>query len=304
MVFGGAGFIGSRAVRTLLGLSANVVVFDRVAPHASLASDVEVIIGDIRDAGAVESAVSGAASILALAGHSGATASVTDPIADLDLGPRAQLVLLEAVRVAAHDASVVFPGSRLEFGRARALPVSESHPLLGESPYAIHKSTCAAYYRAYAQLHGMNAMVLRLSNPYGPHAHTDAFSGFGIVNYFVDLALKNETIKLFGDGSQLRDLVYVDDVVDALIAAASAPSPGEAVNVGFGSGVSLAEAARLAVEVAGSGSIEMVPWPPEARAVETGDFYFDITRAKELYGWEPRLDLGEGLKRTVAEMRG
>ena len=191
------------------------------------------------------------------------------------------------------EASVIFPGSRLEFGKPHSLPVSESHPLHGASPYAINKSACAAY----------NTMVLRLSNPYGPHLQMGAFAGFGIMNYFIDLALKGEKIKLFGDGSQLRDLIYIGDVVDAFISAASDPVPSEAVNVGFGSGVSLAEAARTAVEVAGSGSIEMVPWPPDARAVETGDFYFDVTRARQLLGWEPRVALREGLERTVAEMR-
>jgi nucleoside-diphosphate-sugar epimerase len=146
-------------------------------------------------------------------------------------------------------------------------------------------------------------MVLRLSNPYGPHPREGAFAGFGIVNYFIDLALKGESIRLYGDGSQLRDFVFIDDVVDALIAAASAPVPGAAVNVGYGAGASLAEAARLSIETAGSGSVEMVPWPDDAAAVETGDFYFDITRAKELLGWAPQVSLKDGLERTIAEMR-
>lgn len=303
VVFGGAGFIGSHAVSALLDLGAEVVVFDRTPPHERVVADIEVLTGDIRDRDAVESAVAGSSSIFALAGRSGATASIADPLGDLELGPWAQLVLLESVRAVAPDASVIFPGSRLEFGKPNSLPVSESHPLHGASPYAIDKSTCAAYYAMYARLHSLNTMVLRLSNPYGPHLNAGAFSGFGILNYFIDLALKGETITLYGDGSQLRDLVYIDDVIDALIIAASAPVPGEALNVGAGAGVSLADAARLAVEVAGSGRIEMVPWPPDAHAVETGDFYFDITRARQLLGWAPKVGLREGLERTVAKMR-
>jgi UDP-glucose 4-epimerase len=301
VVFGGAGFLGSHIVAALLAREADVLVVDRVQP--SHVEGAEVKIADMTDAQSVGEAVHGADHVFAFGARAGAAGSLVDPLGDLDASCRAQLTLLEAVRQLAPKASVVFPGSRLEYGKPEYLPVDETHPTRGDTPYAIHKATCTAYYRHYAEHYGLRTCVLRLSNPYGPHAAHAAFRGFGIINYFVDIAVRGGTIELFGGGRQLRDLIYVDDAVEAVFAAALHATPGGVYNIGAGEGVSLADAAASVVEIAGTGSICEVPWPPEYLAVETGDFYFDVNAAERVLDWAPWTTLAEGLACTIEAAR-
>lgn len=305
VVFGGAGFLGSAVTKALLAAGCDVTVFDASEPAHAHARTTYVR-GDICDADAVRGVVPGADHVFGLAGGLGATRSLADPLADLRSSCMAQVTLLEAVRELAPAASVLLPGSRLEYGRPEYLPVDETHPLCGGSPYAIDRSTCAAYYRFYAEVHGLRTVVLRLSNPYGPHAALPAGRpAFGILNAFVDTALRGETILLYGGGTQLRDFVHVDDVVDAMLAASTVrAAAGRAINIGTGAGVSLRAAAETVVRAAGRGSIRDVPWPDDAAAVETGDFRFDIALARSVLGWEPRVGLEDGIARLVSDSEG
>lgn len=301
VVFGGCGFLGLRIAERLACAGAETVIFD-AAPCADLVpTGASYQQGDALDGSAVSRALKGAQRVFAFAGAGGAPASLADPVGDFTATCQAQLVLLEAVRSTCPEATVVFPGSRLEYGRPQGLPVDETHPVAGESPYAIHKSACAAYYRVYAHIHGLRTIILRFSNPYGPHRPHEGYKGFGILNHFVDLAVLGRPIRLYGDGSQMRDFVYVDDVVDAALAASGRPDlAGETMNVGAGQGVSLRQTAEQISDIAGGVSIEYVPWPDDLLRLETGDFYFDIRRAAELLGWRPRTTLREGLEATLA----
>jgi UDP-glucose 4-epimerase len=214
VVFGGCGFLGSHLAQALVGAGADTLVYDAAPRHVGVPQEAAFRQDDVLDAGAVRCALEGADRVYAFTGGSGAPASLGDPLGDLAAGCQAQLVLLEAIRSVCPEATVVFPGSRLEYGCPQSLPVAESHPLGGNTPYAIHKSACAGYYRVYAELHGLRTIVLRLSNPYGPHPMQERYRGFGILNHFLDQALLDRPIRLFGDGSQLRDFVFIDDVVD------------------------------------------------------------------------------------------
>ncbi len=301
VVFGGCGFLGSHLAGALVRAGAETLVYDAAPRHGGVPAAAAFIQADLLDAAAVRRALDGADRVFAFTGGGGAPASLRDPLGDLAASCQAQLVLLEAVRAVCPQATVVFPGSRLEYGRPQRLPVDESHPLSGDSPYAIHKSACAAYYRAYAEAYGMHTIVLRLSNPYGPHPLQRCYKGYGIVNHFVDQVLLGGPIQLFGDGSQLRDFVFIDDVVEAIVAASGRPDlAGAAINVGAGEGVSLARMAAEIVDVVGRGSIVRMPWPPDFSLVETGDFYFDVSRARDLLDWRPRTPLRRGLEAMVA----
>jgi len=292
--------LGSNVAAALVRGGADTYVFDVVGCQDSLGKDVTFIKGDALDAEAVGKSLAGARRVFAFAGAGGAPGSLRDPLGDLAVNCKAQLVLLEAVRQVCPDATVVFPGSRLEYGRPVRLPVDESHPLAGSTPYAINKSACAAYYRIYAEVHGLHTVVLRLSNPYGPHPLQESYKGFGILNHFIDQTLLGRGIQLFGDGSQLRDFVYIDDAVEAIIEASGHPElAGAVINVGAGEGVSLARVAEQVVELAGQGSVESAPWPADLSAIETGDFYFDVTLAKDLLGWRPKTTLRKGLELTL-----
>jgi UDP-glucose 4-epimerase len=306
VVFGGTGFLGSHIAGALRAAGADVVVFDLREPCTPVPGGTHVS-GDITDPDAVRRAIGGADHIFAFAGGSGAIRSLADPLADLHTSCEAQLVLLEAVREVAPGASVVFPGSRLEYGIPKTLPVSESHPLHGTSPYAIHKVACDNYYRLYAEAHGLHTLVLRISNPYGPHIPGDpARHGYGIVNAFVDKAIAGETISLYGGGAQRRDFVYVDDVVRAALLAAMAEGAwGRAVNIGSGAGVSLRSVADAVVAEVGRGVVDPdAAWPADAAAVETGDFYFDVSLAREVLEWEPEVTLEDGVRAVVKAASG
>jgi nucleoside-diphosphate-sugar epimerase len=308
VVFGGTGFLGSHIVSALLDGDADVVIFDLREPRARAAARGPAwVIGDVADPEAVRAAIDGADHIFAFAGGSGAVRSLADPLADLRTSCQAQLVLLESMREVASGASVVFPGSRLEYGKVHRLPVSEDHPLHGTSPYALHKIACDGYHHIYAEAHGLHTIVLRISNPYGAHTSGDsARHGYGIVNRFVDSAIAGETIPLYGGGGQLRDLVFVDDVVRAVLLASVADKAwGSAVNIGSGVGVSLRSMAEAVVAEVGNGAVDVnAEWPPDAKAVETGDFYFDVSLAAELLGWAPRVGIDEGVRRLVEAARG
>jgi UDP-glucose 4-epimerase len=314
VVFGGAGFLGSHIVDALRSADADVVAFDLRAARAGAgagtdagARPVTAVVGDMTDPSAVRRVIDGADHIFAFAGGSGAVRSLADPLGDLHTSCEAQLVLLEAVRTTAPDASVIFPGSRLEYGKARVLPVTEDHPLTGTSPYAINKIACDGYHRLYAEAHGLRTVVLRISNPYGSHISGDPQRhGYGIVNAFVDRAIAGETIPVYGGGAQLRDLIFVDDVVRAvMLAAVSSAACGRAINIGSGAGVSLRSVAEEVVAEVGRGAVDAdAPWPADAAAVETGDFYFDVSLAREVLGWSPEVTLADGVRAMVKAASG
>ena len=148
-------------------------------------------------------------------------------------------------------------------------------------------------------MHGIRSVMLRLTNTYGPRAQMK-HSQYGVVNWFVRLALDNQTIKVFGDGSFLRDFLYVDDCVEAiLLSAGSETAIGEVFNVGRDTPSSFREVAELIVKLAGSGRWEFAPFTPERQAQEPGDFYSDITKIRHALGWEPCTSLETGLRQTI-----
>jgi nucleoside-diphosphate-sugar epimerase len=219
---------------------------------------------------------------------------------DLDINCRGHLTILEACRSFNPGVAIVFPSSRLVYGKPLSLPVAESHPLVPESIYGAHKLAVENYHLIYGHLYGMKATVLRISNPYGPMQAGEA-RAYGIANRFIQSAVSGRPITLFGDGSQRRDYLYIDDLVEAFLSAASAgEARGKIYNIGDGKGISMLELAELAIAAAGSGEIVRVPWPEEYRMIETGDYLSDITLARRELGWQPETEIGEGIARTVA----
>ena len=306
VVFGGNGFLGSNLVHALVAEGAQVKAFDRTLARAESPTGVETIVGDILDPAAVANAVEGADHVFAFAGGLGAGRSIIDPVADLESSCRAQLLLLQTMVRVCPGASVVLPGSRLEYGRPEYLPVDEKHPLRGDSPYAVHKSACAQYYRLFDARHGLHTIVTRLSNPFGVHPALLAHARpSGVLNVFIAMALEGRTIPLYGGGEQLRDFIFVDDVVEAVLTASLSPRiEGSTLNIGSGEGISLREAAALVVAECGSGAIDTTaPWPSVDEQIETGDFFFDISAASRILGWSPRVSLRDGIRRTVSALK-
>ncbi len=309
LVIGGLGFIGTNLVSRLVALGARTtVVTPKRKRHEERASDhesdgVAVLEADIRDASAIGIAVAGQEIVFNLSGQSGAVRSMEDPWTDLDVNCRGNLVLLEALRTQNPRAHLVFVGSRLQYGRPHALPVAEDAPLEPLCLHAVHKSTVEEYLGVYGRLHGLRYGVARITNPYGP-GQPATRTAYGVINRLIHLAVADEPLTIYGDGLQLRDYVFIDDVIDALLLLGSSrAADGRVYNVGSGHGMSLVDVARSVIELAGGGRIQHVEWPELARQIETGDFVADISRITRELGWRPQVSLRIGLERTIASYR-
>lgn len=301
-VIGASGFLGAHLVASLSAAGARVVAMARGTATADvIPGGVELVLGDVRSRTDVQAAIAEAELVFLMAGRSGAGASFQEPAEDLDVNARGLLTVLDCVARAQQPPKVVFPGSRLEYGAVRALPVPEDAPLAPNSPYGLHKVLCEQYLDLYAKRFGVRYAVARLTNPYGPGVAA-VQRGYNVVTHFIARALAGEEIPVFGDGLQLRDYVFVDDVSDALMRLALCEDDAYVANVGSGEGLSVADAVRRIVEIVGGGKLIHVSWPDDALRVETGDFVAETTKMRSL-GWIPRTSFDEGVARTAASIR-
>jgi UDP-glucose 4-epimerase len=310
LVTGGLGFIGSNLARALADLGAVVVVVDSLLPDYGgnlfnldgYADRVHINIADVRGHG-MEYLVQGQHVVFNLAGQVSHIDSMTDPFTDLEINCRSQLWILEAVRRRNPEAKLVYAGTRQIYGKPRYLPVDENHPLTPTDVNGINKISGEFYHLLYHSVYGIRACSLRLTNTYGPR-QLIRHNRQGFIGWFVRQAVLGEPIQLFGDGSQKRDFDYVDDVVDAFLrAGALEAADGQVFNLGGSPPVSLLELAQQMIEVAGKGSYNLVPFPPERKRIDIGDFYGDSARIRHALGWQPRTPLREGLERTLAYYR-
>ena len=312
MVTGGLGFIGSNLAIRLLDLGANVLLVDSLIPETGANTyNIESIQDhprlsvrtvDIRDTLAMQRLVRGQSVIFNLAGQVSHIDSMQDPFTDLEINCRSQLALLEACRLNAPEAKVLFASTRQIYGRVpeEQLPVDERQPPNPVDVNGINKLAGERYHVLYNNVHGLRTSVLRLTNTYGPRMLVKNNRQTAI-GWLIRQALDGEEITIFGDGTQLRDFTYVDDVVEAfLIAGMNDAANGQVFNIGAIEPVSLREVAELLIEVAGRGSYRLVPFPPERKAIDIGSIYIDDRKIRRVLRWKPRIDLREGLERAVA----
>jgi len=166
------------------------------------------------------------------------------------------------------------------------------------SVYTAHKTSMEMMHRLYSREHGLKTVVLRLTNPFGPKAQIKN-SSYCVLNWFIGQALQGKPLTIFGEGEQLRDYIYIDDVVEAFAIVGVHPNPKSGIyNIGSGKGISFTEMATQVAELTGA-EIKKIPYPENQKVFETGHFYADISRAKEELGWEPKMDFREGLEKTV-----
>jgi UDP-glucose 4-epimerase len=309
VVTGGLGFIGSNVVHRLCGLGADVVVVDSLVPQhggdpsnldgLTVGRDVEVLQVDIGD-DEVGDAVSGADFVFNIAGQVSHLASMHEPLRDLDLNVRSHLAFLETLRRDAPNAVVVQTSTRQVYGRPRYLPVDEEHPTAPVDVNGVDKLACEQLHLLYGRHYEMPVSVLRLTNVYGPRQHLER-KDLGFLPVFVRQALTGDDIVLYGDGTQRRDCVYVDDAVDALLAAAITPDAvGHVFNLGHPDSLTLAEIARLTHHAAGDrGGVRCVPWPDGLLSIDIGSFQGDFSKAKRVLGWSPGTTFAAGIEATV-----
>ncbi len=311
LITGGLGFIGSNLAHQLVALGADVLIVDSLVPDyggnrfnvEGLEDRVQISLADVRDENAMELVVRDREVMFNLAGQVSHIDSMRDPHTDLDINCRAQLSMLEACRKFNPAIRVVYAGTRQVYGRPDYLPVDERHLVRPADINGVNKAAGEYYHLLYNNVFDVRACSLRLTNVYGPR-QLIRHNRQGFIGWFIRLAIEDREIEVFGDGSQMRDFVYVDDAADAFLrAGASAVCDGEVFNVGGLQPISHRDLVALLIESAGTGRVRYVDWPPEKKRIDIGSFYADSTRFRALTGWEPTVLLREGLTRTIAFYR-
>jgi nucleoside-diphosphate-sugar epimerase len=311
LVTGGCGFIGSTLARTLVQLGADVTLVDSLIPSyggnlaniADIRDRVWLNVSDVRDPYAIAHLMRGQDFLFNLAGQTSHMDSMTDPFTDLHINATAQLSILEAARKVNPTIRIVFASTRQIYGRPQYLPVDEMHPMIPVDVNGIHKLAGENYHLLYHRVYGIPSCCLRLTNTYGPGMRVkDARQTF--LGLWLKLAILGQPIKVFGDGKQLRDFNYVDDVVEAMLLAASRDEAiGQIINLGSDEVISLKDLAQLLVTVNGGGTWELMAFPPDRKTIDIGDYYGAWGRAKQLLSWQPITNLREGLERSLRYYR-
>ncbi len=311
LVTGGLGFIGSNLVRALDAAGAAVTVCDALLEDQGgnpfnvegLAERLDVHHCDVREEDALCELVRGQDWIFHCAAQTSHVKSLRDPYPDVELTVTGTVSLAEACRRANPKAILVRTGTRGQYGTPERLPVSEQAPSRPKGIYEIGHLSAEMILMAYHRNHGLRTVLPRLTNVYGPRAQM-RHSGYGVVNWFVRLALEGRTLPVFGDGRLQRDFLYVDDCIEALLALAASPDAvGEVVNVGHDAPADFRTVARLLCEIVDGASWQLAEYSPERAAQETGDFCTDWSKLRKLTGWEPSTPLEPGLRRTVEYYR-
>jgi nucleoside-diphosphate-sugar epimerase len=307
LITGGCGFVGSNLARHLVHAEAEVTLVDSLIPtYGGNLANIEDIrdrvwlnITDVRDTHAMSYLLDGQDFLFNLAGQTSHLDSMTDPFVDLEINVTAQLSILEATRRTNPTLRIVFASTRQLYGRPAYLPVDEAHPIEPVDVNGINKWAGESFHLLYSRVYGVPTTCLRLTNTYGPGMRVrDARQTF--LGIWIKRILAGEPIDVFGDGLQLRDFNYIDDVVEAMaLAAQSDASLGEVMNLGSDEIINLADLAELFVEVHGAGEWRLVPFPDDRKVIDIGDYYSDWSKARALLGWQPTVALREGLRRCL-----
>lgn len=307
LITGGLGFIGANLALRLVELGAQVTLVDSLIPEYGgnlfniepVKERVRVNIADVRDEFSMDYLVRGRDYLFNLAGQTSHLDSMRDPYKDLDINCRAQLSILEACRKHNPAVKIVYASTRQIYGKPDYLPVDEKHLLHPTDVNGINKMAGEWYHILYNNVYGVRAVSLRLTNTYGPRMRVkDARQTF--LGVWIKRVIDDEPIEIWGDGHQVRDFNYVDDVVDAmLLVAASDATNGQIYNLGSHETITLCDLGAKLIALNGAGEYRVVPFPPDRQRIDIGDYYSDFTHIRRALGWEPQIDLGEGLYRTL-----
>jgi UDP-glucose 4-epimerase len=300
IVTGGAGFLGATLAAVLAARGAHVTAIDAMLPNtganrANLEGlDVALVEADLRTAD-LAPLLAGAGAIFHLAAQTSHMGSQADPRGDLAQNADATLRLILAAREAAPSARVVHASTRQLYGRPRALPVAEDHPVDPPDANAVSKWAAEQYWLLENKVHGRPVVSLRLTNCYGPRLRiADAKQTF--LGLWIRRVLEGEAFEVWG-GEQMRDLAYGEDVAEAFIAALDAPSG--AYNLGGSPAVSLRDLAAALIRANGAGEFRVETFPADRAKIDIGSYVADDRAFRAATAWAPRVSLEEGLARTL-----
>jgi UDP-glucose 4-epimerase len=307
LITGGLGFIGSNLARKLLCLGANITIVDSLIPEyggniyniIDIENQLKINITDVRDQHAMAYHIKNKDYLFNLAGQTSHIDSMLDPQNDLEINATAQLSILEACRKHNNHIKIVFASTRQLYGKPEYLPVDELHPIRPVDVNGINKLAGEWYHLLYTKVYGIRACALRLTNTYGPGMRIkDARQTF--LGIWIKNIIENIPIKVFGDGLQLRDFNFITDALDALLLSAiDLKAEGEVFNLGHHQYINLKDLAELVIDIYGKGSYEIIPFPDDRKKIDIGDYYSDYSKIKNTLGWEPKVELKEGLSETI-----
>ena len=306
LITGGLGFIGSNLAISLCSIGAEVIIVDSLIEDYGgnlfniepVKDKVKVNIADVRDESSMNYLVKKMDYIFNLAGQVSHIDSMRDPYTDLDINCRSQLSLLESCKKYNKDVIIVYAGTRQQYGKPDYLPVDEKHPVHPTDVNGINMMAGEWYHILYNNVYGIRSVSLRLTNTYGPRLLLK-HDRQGFFGWFLRQILEGKPLNIFGNGKQKRDFNFVGDAVRALlIAGASESSYGNFYNLGGAERVSLIELAEMMINIYGSGSYNIVPFPPERKIIDIGDFYADYAKIENELKWCPEVTLAEGLENT------
>jgi UDP-glucose 4-epimerase len=306
LITGGLGFIGSNLARRLVELEAEVLLVDSLVPEcggllfniADIQDNVTVERADVRGEQCMGKLTRGRDYLFNLAGQTSHVDSMRFPQQDMEMNCRAQLSVLEACRQHNPDVRIVFASTRQIYGRPDYLPVDEKHPVRPVDVNGINKMAGESYHLLYHRVYGLRACALRLTNTIGPRMRVkDARQTF--VGLWIRRLLQGEPIEVW-DGEQRRDFTFVDDVVEALLAAGTNEAAvGRVFNVGGDGPISLRSLAELLIDINQGGEYVVRSYPSEYKRIDIGDYYTDFSLIRSTLGWAPRILLRDALTRTL-----
>ena len=307
LVTGGLGFIGSTLARTLADLGAYVIAVDSLIPEyggslfnlKGYEDRIRINIADGRDEFSMAYLVQGQDYLFNLAGQTSHIDSMQNPYVDLEINCRAQLFILEACRKYNPAIKIVYASTRQIYGKPDFLPVHEDHILHPTDVNGINKMAGEWYHILYNNVYGIRACALRLTNTYGPRMRIkDARQTF--LGIWIRNLIQDKPIEVWGDGMQIRDFNYVDDVVNAmLMAALSDDASGEVYNLGSPERVNLKDLSAMMIRIYGEGRYRIMPFPKNRKAIDIGNYYADYEKIRQALNWNPITGLEDGLAKTL-----
>jgi len=306
LITGGLGFIGSSIGVRCVELGAHVTLLDAcLEPYGwnfanieGFRDKVEFVRGDVRDRKTVERLIQNVDIIFHLAAQVGREISMEKPWLDTEINCLGTLNILETVRKLSPSSKIIYAGSRGQVGEPVYLPVDEKHPDEPTDIYGINKLAAEKYLFLYNKVYDIPVVSLRLNNVYGPRCQMHA-GFYGILNWFMSNAMRDIPITVYGKGTQTRDYVYIDDVVDAFIRVAlSEKAIGEMFYVGSGVETVFLDMVNEVVRAVGKGKIVHVPFPQSREKIDIKRFVVSTQRLKDFVGWKPKIDLKRGIGLT------
>ncbi|MCF6176087.1 MAG: NAD(P)-dependent oxidoreductase [Victivallaceae bacterium] len=306
LITGGLGFIGSNLAQKCLELGAEVSIYDNLDTHSGgnlynvvgIKDNVNILLYDILNFDLLSQHIANKDYVFNCAASTSHPFSMREPWADMDANVKGTINLLEAIKRFNPQCRFIHIGTSTQLGTLKYQPADENHPEFPTDIYSANKMVSEKYVLVYTRAYGLNASVIRFANIFGPRACINS-AEFTFNNFFVGLALQNKTICVFGSGAQKRNVMYVEDAVDALIAAAQKKETiGKSFFAVGDKHISVADIAKITVSVIGSGKVDFIEWPKDREVIEIGDAVISNTEFKKCTDWKPRHELEEGLEKT------